>query len=86
MERLIELTSTRPREILGLPNDDETYTEVDLNKTYELSSDNLLTKCGWTQFDGVKVKGKVVKVVLRGKTVYDGEQIVGKPEGKVIFP
>src|SRR3989344_3049727 len=86
MERLIELTSTRPREILGLPNDDETYTEVDLNKTYELSSDNLLTKCGWTQFDGVRVKGKVVKVVLRGKTVYDGEQIVGKPEGKVIFP
>ena len=86
MDRLIKLTCTRPREILGILYDKETYTEVDQNIKYEIRNTDLFTKCGWSPFAGMNVKGKIVRVVLRGKTVFDGEKIIGLPKGKVIFP
>jgi len=33
-----------------------------------------LTRCGWTPFEGWKVKGKVSKVILRGKTAFEDEK------------
>ena len=47
---------------------------------------SLKTKCAWTPFEGKKVTGRILRVVLRGKTVYDGEKIIGDPVGNLIFP
>ena len=86
MDRLVELVSTNPRKIFGLAVAQETYTEVDLRESFLIESSNLRTKCGWTPFNGMRVTGKVVKVVLRGETVFDGENVVGNPRGRVVFP
>jgi len=74
LERLIELMSTNPRKIYNLPEQPDTYVEVDPDAKYTISNAELQTKCGWTPFAGRKVTGRVQRVVLRGQTVYDFAQ------------
>jgi carbamoyl-phosphate synthase/aspartate carbamoyltransferase/dihydroorotase len=83
IERLIELTSTNPRKVFGIPEQPETYVEVDMEENWIIDDKNLQTKCGWTPFVGMKVKGKVKKVVLRGEVVFDGQNVIG-PFGQVL--
>lgn len=77
LDKLVELTSINPRKIFGIPEQENTYVEVDMGESYVIDEKNLQTKCGWTPFTGMKVTGKVKKVVLRGKVVFDGKEIFG---------
>lgn len=86
LERLIEMMSTNPRRIFHLPEQPNTYMEVDITKKYKISKKGLFTKCGWTPFEGMKAGGKVTKVVIREKTVFLNEKFINKPEGQVIYP
>lgn len=86
LDRLVKLTSTNPGEIFGVDKETETYAEVDLNHSYVIDSSSLKTKVGWTPFEGMRVTGRIAKVVLRGQVVFDGEEIVGQPSGRVVFP
>lgn len=83
LERLIELTNTNPRRIFNLPKQQDTFTEIEITSPYTLNPIPLFTKCGWTPFAGMKVTGKVKKVVLRGQVVYDGQNIFG-PYGRLM--
>lgn len=83
LERLIELTATNPRKVFSIPQQENTYVEVDMEENWTIENENLQTKCGWTPFAGMKVIGKVKKVVLRGKMAFDGQNIFG-PYGKVL--
>lgn len=83
IDRLIELTSTNPKKIFDIPEQKDTYVEVDMGESYEIENENLQTKCGWTPFAGMQATGKVKKVVLRGKVAFDGENIFG-PYGQVL--
>jgi dihydroorotase-like cyclic amidohydrolase len=52
-----------------------------------IDSKNLFTKCGWSPFDGWKVKGKVVRVFIRGKKVFENDRIIVKPGfGNILLP
>jgi carbamoyl-phosphate synthase/aspartate carbamoyltransferase/dihydroorotase len=86
--RLVELMSSNPRRIFNLPDQPDTKIEVDSDATYTLSNDNLYTKCGWTPFAGMTVRGRVHKVILRGQTVFEeGQlqaQLVGPATGRLI--
>ena len=83
IERLIELTSTNPRKVFGIPEQEDTFVEVDMEESYVIENQNLQTKCSWTPFAGMQVTGKVKKVILRGKMVYDGKNIFG-PYGRIL--
>lgn len=85
IDRLIELTSKTPRRIFNIPDQPDTYVEVDLTTNYKLLATNLYTKCGWTPFEGREVRGKVKKVVLRGNVVFENGEIQG-PFGQVLIP
>jgi dihydroorotase len=75
-----------PRRIYGLPEQPDTFVDVDVDARYELSDASQHTKAGWTPFAGQPVFGKVEKVTLRGRTVYDGDRILAEPgSGKVLF-
>jgi dihydroorotase-like cyclic amidohydrolase len=76
IDDIIQKSVINPRKIFHLPEQPETWLEVDENFEYEIKRENQFTRCGWTPFEGWKVKGKVRKVVLRGKTVFE--------EGKVL--
>ncbi len=86
IERVIELTHTKPREIFDLPEQENTYVEVDMDQEWEISNLGLFTKCHWTPFDGMKIKGKVVRTVLGGQIVFEDGKITGEPKGVVLFP
>jgi carbamoyl-phosphate synthase/aspartate carbamoyltransferase/dihydroorotase len=85
LDNLIEKTSTNPRKIFRIPEQKETWLEIDQEHKYILNSKDLFTKCGWTPFDGYPVQGYLRRVVLRGETVYrDGEILAAPGTGKNI--
>lgn len=79
VDDIIEKSVTNPRKIFHLPEQPETWTEVDENAEYEIRAQDQFTHCGWTPFESWKVKGKVTKVVLRGKTAFEDGKILAKP-------
>ena len=76
---LIQKSVINPRKIFHLPEQPETWVEVDENAEYEIKAEDQFTRCGWTPFESWKVKGKVRKVVLRGKTAFDDGKILVEP-------
>lgn len=85
-ERLIALTVTNPARIFGLPEQPETWVEVEIGPRYRLSNAGLQTKCGWTPFADVEVAGRVLKTVLRGALAFDGAQVLATPgSGRVLY-
>lgn len=84
---IIRLCSTNPAKIFGIKVDKRTYVEVDLNSSFIIHNSSLFTKCGWSPFNGWKVKGKVVKVFIRGKKVFENGKILAKKgSGKIQKP
>jgi carbamoyl-phosphate synthase/aspartate carbamoyltransferase/dihydroorotase len=70
LERMIDLLYDGPRRVYRLPKQPETAIQVDLCERHILGNHNLYTKCGWTPFAGMEVRGMVRSVTLRGKQVY----------------
>ena len=44
---------------------------IDPENSWTVSRDNILYKCGWSPFDGIAFKSKVVKTIVNGTVVYD---------------
>lgn len=78
IDRLVELCHDNPAKIFNIMTDKETKVEIDPNEKWELKNENLFTKCGWSPFDGWKLKGKVKRVFLRGQKVYEDGRILAK--------
>ena len=64
-----------------IPNRDENYyihdnmnanfNILDLNKEYIVDTDTFLSKGKATPFEGDKLRGKVVRTILNGKTIWN---------------
>ena len=70
---------TNPRRIFHLPEQPETWVEVDENADYAIHADEMHSRCGWTPFEGWKVHGRVRKVVLRGRTAFEDGKVLVEP-------
>jgi carbamoyl-phosphate synthase/aspartate carbamoyltransferase/dihydroorotase len=79
MDHIIEKSVINPRRIFDIPEQPETWVEVDEQVEYEIQAADQFTRCGWTPFEGWKVKGKVTKVVLRGKTAFEDGKFFVEP-------
>ncbi|MEA4813068.1 MAG: amidohydrolase family protein [Anaerolineaceae bacterium] len=75
LERAIALMYTNPRRIFGLPEQPQTWVEVDTESSYSFPDHPLYTKAAWSPFAGRKVTGRVLKTVLRGRLLYQNGQI-----------
>ncbi|MBE0671444.1 MAG: amidohydrolase family protein [Anaerolineales bacterium] len=85
LDDLIEKMYVNPRKIFNLPEQPETWVEVDEDASYEVKASEQFTRCNWTPFEGWKVKGKIRKVVLRGQPAFeDGKILAGPGAGKNI--
>ena len=63
LQKLVELTSQNPARIFGIKNKgkieegyDADLVIVDMNKEKEVKNEELFTKCGWSPFNGLKLK------------------------------
>ena len=85
INRLIELCFENPKKIFKIKTDKNTWIEVDDEEEYIIDNKKLFTKCGWSPFNGWKVKGKIKRVFIRGKKVYEDGKLLVKPSfGKII--
>jgi carbamoyl-phosphate synthase / aspartate carbamoyltransferase / dihydroorotase len=79
LEDLIERLYTNPRRIFNLPEQQETYIEVDPQPAWEIRAAETYTRCGWTPFEGWKVRGRLQRVVLRGQEAFRDGQVLAPP-------
>ncbi|HEX5807403.1 MAG TPA: amidohydrolase family protein [Anaerolineales bacterium] len=85
MDDIIQKSVDNPRKIFNLPEQPETWIEVDEQAEYEIKASEQFTRCAWTPFEGWRVKGRVRKVVLRGRTAFeDGRILVDQGYGRNI--
>uniref|UniRef100_A0A8C6VDJ5 Carbamoyl-phosphate synthetase 2, aspartate transcarbamylase, and dihydroorotase n=1 Tax=Naja naja TaxID=35670 RepID=A0A8C6VDJ5_NAJNA len=74
VEDIVKRLYDNPRRIFGLPVQEETYIEVDLEQEWLVPTHTAFSKSQWTPFEGMRVKGTVRRVILRGEVAYiDGQ-------------
>jgi dihydroorotase len=64
---------------------DADITLVDLEMKKKVSNDELLSKCGWSPFDGKLLKGWPVATIVNGNIVYDGETVHDIKAREVVY-
>jgi dihydroorotase-like cyclic amidohydrolase len=87
LERAIELTAERPAEVFGLkatkgtiaPGRDADLAIVDLDAPWTISNDGVLSRCGWTPYDGRSCRVRVERTLLRGNEIYVDGAVSGAP-------
>ena len=79
MDDISQRSVINPRKIFRLPEQPETWIEIDEHAEYEIRAVDQFTRCGWTPFEGWKVRGRVRKVVLRGKPAFEDGKILAAP-------
>ena len=79
IDDLIRRMVTNPRRIFGLPEQPETWIEIDPDARGEIRASQMYTRCSWTPFEGWPVTGCLERVVLRGQTVYEHGQVLAAP-------
>jgi dihydroorotase-like cyclic amidohydrolase len=77
-EDILAKLVTGPSKILGLEPDESTYIDIEPVE-FEISSDGMQSRAAWTPFAGMTGYGRVSRVTLRGKVVYENSQILAAP-------
>lgn len=79
LDDLIQKSVINPRQIFHLPEQPETWVEVDEDARWEIRAADLHSRCGWTPFEGWQVRGRVTRVVLRGREALRDGQVLAAP-------
>lgn len=79
MDDLLARMVYNPRRIFKLPEQPETWVEVDEKVEWEIGSAPLFTRCSWSPFIGWKVRGKVWRVIQRGVEAFRDGQVLAHP-------
>lgn len=89
------LLAQRPAEVFGLAprkgairvGADADLTIIDPKATWTLDEKEQLSTAGWSPYHGWSMQGRVTRTILRGQTVYDGEQVLVQPgTGSFVAP
>ena len=76
---------TNVKRIFNLPDQPDTYIEVDPGLEWTVCAEELLTRCQWSPWEGQTLRGRVVRTVLRGEVAYEyGKVIAGPGTGRDI--
>lgn len=89
---IINRMAENPARIFGLSTKgriekgyDADFTMVDLDEVWMVDPAHFESKCGWSPYEGFKLKGRVNKVILRGNLVVDNAQVVKEIKGKRVL-
>ncbi len=95
LERLAYLTATAPAQLFGLfprkgaiaVGADADFAIVDPAREWTLERGELQTRSGVSAYLGRTFTGKVVRTIVRGRTVFADGEVVGKPGwGQLVRP
>ncbi|MBN1978993.1 MAG: dihydroorotase family protein [Anaerolineae bacterium] len=86
LPEISRLMAEGPARIFGLqrkgriaPGYDADLTLVDVGAEWAIGTRSLQTKCGWSPFQGRKVRGRAARVFLRGREVCANEEVIAEP-------
>ncbi|WP_239804696.1 dihydroorotase [Croceicoccus hydrothermalis] len=90
LARLIDMTSAGVQRIFGLVGKgriaagyDADFTVIDRKGSFTITEEWLASRCGWSPFSGMELKGRVVGTIIRGHTaMWDGQlgkRAMGEP-------
>ncbi len=81
LAKLVDMYSAKPAEIFNLKGKgrlevgyDADIIIVDMKKKYTLKNEEVVSRCGWTPFDGREVKGRVETTVVNGSVIYSADK------------
>jgi len=75
---VIKFLYTNPKAIFNIPDQPDTYVELDPDVAYLVGESGYESKCNWSPFEGMTLYGKPRTVMIRGKKVLDKGKILGK--------
>ncbi|XDB00364.1 dihydroorotase family protein (plasmid) [Sulfitobacter sp. LCG007] len=89
ISRIVSMLAENPARAMGLwgrkgaiqPGFDADFALVDIDRTYTLRSDDLLSDAGYSIYEGWELRGKVTDTLVRGKAVYRDGRIVEESAG-----
>ena len=91
LQEVVRLTSATPAARFALPhkgefkiNYDADVSLIDLSQSFQLQSEQLLDRHKLSPYVGRSFKGKVVRTLLRGQTIFENGRIVGPPTGRFL--
>lgn len=76
LQNVVDKLYNNPRKIFNLPEQPDTYIEIDLDEEWTIPNEMPFSKSKWTPFAGMSVKGKVRRVVLRGEVAYIDNKVL----------
>jgi dihydroorotase len=87
LERAVESAALRPAKSFGLGHlkgqiavgFDADIVVVDMNDPWTITNDGVMSRCGWTPYDGRTCNVRVDRTLVRGNVVYADNEVVGKP-------
>lgn len=87
LNRIVEIYSESPAKLLGLyprkgavrVGADADLALVDLSKKWRIKNDGIISKAGWSPYDGYEGIGETVKTFVRGRLVADNGKVVVEP-------
>lgn len=86
-QRLVKVASRNPAKIFGLypkkgtiqVGSDADLVIVDSSKEEKITADMMFSKCGWTLYEGMTMKGAPIRTFVRGVQVFHNDRTTIKP-------
>lgn len=78
-EELVLRMHTNPGRIYGLPEQAETWIEVDPQSAWDVHAADLNSRCRWTPFEGMRLRARVRRVTLRGRPALEDGRVLAEP-------
>lgn len=75
---VVKFLYTNPRNIFNIPEQDDTYIDIDPELPYVVGENGYESKCGWSPFEGMTLYGKPQTVVMRGERILENGMIINK--------
>lgn len=79
LDELVVRTVHNPRRIFNLPEQPDTWIEVDAEAEWVVRGAELHTRARWSPFEGRHLRGRVTRVVLRGQLAYENGNVLAPP-------
>lgn len=93
LERIVEATTSFPARRFGLQGkgaievgSDADLTFVALDEEHSISADGLFYRHRISPYVGMRLRGRVVRTMLRGTTLFENGQIVSSARGRQVRP
>jgi dihydroorotase (multifunctional complex type) len=87
LQRAVEMVSAAPARAFGIDDrkgaievgKDADLVVADLDAPWTITNDTVLSRCGWTPYDGVDCRVQIERTFVRGVDVFADGRVVGMP-------